>query len=329
MNAETVPLISVIVPVYNVESFLEQCLDSIANQSLTNIEIICVDDGSTDSSAEIIDRFAHQDRRFIAIHKENSGYGKGINTGLEHARGDYVSIVESDDYIDPTMLEKLMDAAKRHGMPDVVKASYWRVCNADTPDQKLIPAFYYHKMQYVDTEFTLDEDSELLFHHPSIWTAIYKRTFLREKAIRMKEVPGAGWVDNPFLIETLAQAQSIVYIDELVYYYREFNVGSSSNVKDPSVIYDRWLEMDDIIKRLKIDSRRILEGHYNRGCAYIEMLDNNFDTKDPSLESHIQQMIERIDYCAVMKSSKILKNYKKALKKHIPLKTRIRNHLSC
>lgn len=326
MNNNT-PLISVIVPIYNVERYLEQCLSSLEAQTLRNIEVLCIDDGSTDSSPRIVDEFAARDERFVAVHKENGGYGKGINTGLDRARGAYVGIVESDDYVTPEMFEHLYSAAERHDFPDIAKASYWRVCHADSPQEELVPAYYYHQVAHVDVPFTLAEDAEFLFHHPSIWTAIYKRDFLTDRNIRMKEVPGAGWVDNPFLIETLAQAESIVYIDELLYCYREFETGSSSNVKDPSVIYERWLDMDDIVKRLHITAPKILEGHYDRGCAYIGMINEGFDTSEPALKENIQKMVDRIDYNAVYRSSKIQQRYKDALQQHVPFKQRMHYRL--
>ena len=89
--------ISIIVPVYNVERYLKECLDSIQNQTLRDIEIICVDDGSTDSSAEILDEYMKSDSRFRVIHKQNEGYGKSMNIGIGMATAPYVGIVESDD----------------------------------------------------------------------------------------------------------------------------------------------------------------------------------------------------------------------------------------
>lgn len=319
------PLISIIVPIYNVERFLRQCLQSIADQTFSAIEVICIDDGSTDGSPAIIDEFAKRDARFIAVHKENGGYGKGINAGLDRARGVYIGIVESDDFVDFDMFRILYRAAEKHGMPDIVKATYWRVCDPDTPREKHVPAFYYHHVAHVNTPFTLDEDAEFLFHHPSIWTAIYKRSFLEQHGIRMMEVPGAAWVDNPFLIETLAQADSIVYIDKPLYFYREFNVGSSSNVKDPSIIYNRWLDMDEIVKRLGITAPRILEGHYNRGCAYIEMLDADFDTSKSPVKEAVEEMLSRIDYNAVLRSRKIPRNFKNAYQSHVPFEERLKH----
>ena len=96
-------LISVVIPVYNAEGFLQECLDSCLNQSYTNIEAIVIDDGSTDRSAAIIDGYARKDSRITAVHKENEGYGKSVNLGIDMAHGECISILEPDDYVVPYM----------------------------------------------------------------------------------------------------------------------------------------------------------------------------------------------------------------------------------
>lgn len=304
--------VTVILPIYNTEKYLEQCLESVCSQTLRHLEIICVDDGSTDRSPQIMDSFAARDSRVTVVHKANGGYGSAVNVGLSRANGDYIAIVEPDDYVDVTMFEKLITCARQHGNPDIVKASYWRVIDADSPTERIEPAYYLHRVQHVDVRFTLDEDAEFLYHHPSIWTAIYRRPFLGEHDIKMHEIPGAGWADNPWLIETLVQARSIVYLDECLYFYREFAAGSSSNVRDPSIIYDRWFDMDDILKKLGVSAPRIIEGHYNRGCAYIDMLVKDFDENDPNIRQAIDRMMSLIDGNVVRTSKKIPWYYKEA-----------------
>ena len=106
--------VSVIVPIYNVEKFLKRCLDSIINQTLKDIEIICVNDGSTDGSAEILDQYKNLDNRIIVLNCKNQGPSVARNTGMKIARGEYVSFVDSDDWIDNDFLEKLYVAAKKH-----------------------------------------------------------------------------------------------------------------------------------------------------------------------------------------------------------------------
>ncbi|MCI2241770.1 glycosyltransferase family 2 protein [Adlercreutzia faecimuris] len=312
----TNPSLSILIPVYNVEPYLRQCLESIVAQAFEDYEVLCVDDGSTDGSGALLDEFCALNERFVVLHKENGGYGAAVNYALDRARGEYVGIVEPDDYLVPNAYELLMDAARQTGSPDIVKGAYWRVLPADADGKcALLPANYLHCVEKVGAPFTLKDDAEFLYHHPSIWSAVYRKDFLVGKGIRMREIPGAGWADNPFLIETLAQAKSIVYVDEPVYCYREFNVGSSSNVKDPSIIWNRWFDMDEILANLGISDPKILEGHYNRGLYYAHMLEEEFGD-DPVARQAITNMVKRMDYNAVTRSSKIGVDLKEVMRRN-------------
>ncbi len=106
-------LISVIVPVYNVVDYLQRCVDSIRNQTYPNLEIILVDDGSTDKSGALAEKMAMEDRRIRVFHKENGGASSARNLGISMAEGDYIGFVDGDDYIEPKMYERLLDAALR------------------------------------------------------------------------------------------------------------------------------------------------------------------------------------------------------------------------
>ena len=107
------PKVSVIIPVYNTEKYLRQCLDSVIHQSLREIEIICVDDGSTDSSARILEKYRAEDARIKMIHQGNAGLSAARNTGLRAARGEYVYFIDSDDYVETNALEFVYKEAKR------------------------------------------------------------------------------------------------------------------------------------------------------------------------------------------------------------------------
>lgn len=306
------PPISIIIPIYNTEKYLEQCLESIVNQTFADFEAICIDDGSTDGSPKIMDAFTATDTRFKVIHKQNAGYGSAVNAGIAHASGTYIGIVEPDDYIEPDMYKTLYEAAEANDLPDIVKGAYWRVLNADSPQQEIKPANYLHRIKTAGRPFKLENDAEFLYHHPSIWTAIYKRSFLDKSEIRMPEIPGAGWADNPWMMETLLEANSIVYMDECLYFYRETIPGSSSLVKDPAIIYNRWLDMDAIIKAHSPVSSNILEGHYNRGCAYLKELSDRFNTNDGEIKKAINRMTVQIDAKIITESDNIRPEYKKA-----------------
>ena len=105
---ETNAMISIIIPVYNVENYLNRCIDSVLSQTYKNLEIILIDDGSTDSSSKICDFYQEKDRRVIAYHKRNEGQGIARNYGIDRSKGEYIMFVDSDDWIDPRMCEKLM-----------------------------------------------------------------------------------------------------------------------------------------------------------------------------------------------------------------------------
>lgn len=122
-------LISVIVPVYNVEKYLRQCLDSLLKQTYKNIEVVMVDDGSKDSSGKICDEYAEKHENFHVVHKENAGLGMARNTGFEHIHGEYVTFLDSDDYLDNNCIEILCDNILKHQV-DMCKGGFKRVENS-------------------------------------------------------------------------------------------------------------------------------------------------------------------------------------------------------
>lgn len=118
-NLASMPLVSVIVPIYKVERYLKECVDSIINQTYKNLEIILVDDGSPDKSGEIADSYAEKDGRVRVIHKENGGLSDARNVGIESAKGEYISLIDSDDYISQYFIEIMMKNAIKY-VTDVV-----------------------------------------------------------------------------------------------------------------------------------------------------------------------------------------------------------------
>ena len=149
--------VSIIVPTYNVEQYLVECMESIVNQTLQDIEIICVDDGSTDNSGKILDDYAQKDNRIKVIHKQNEGYGKAMNIGLDTATGEYIGIVEPDDYVALDMYESLYKIAKENDV-DFVKADYQSFIG-----EKEERTFYYVKLyngekNYYNKVINLQED---------------------------------------------------------------------------------------------------------------------------------------------------------------------------
>lgn len=220
--------VSVIVPVYNVAAYLSKCLDSILNQTLEDIEVICVDDGSTDGSGEILDRYAIQDQRIKVLHRENRGYGATMNAGLDAARGEFIGIVESDDCILPDMYETLYAAAVSEEL-DMVKAEayYWYESLAY---QKRI--HYSHLEPYFNR--VLEDMDRNIFcrFYMNVWAGIYRKDFLDEFGIRFHESPGASYQDNGFWMQTVMYCGRAKWLDQAFYLYRQDNETASVKSKD-------------------------------------------------------------------------------------------------
>ncbi len=304
------PLVSVIVPVYNVEKFLDQALDSIQAQTLADIEIICVNDGSTDGSPEILKKRAALDERVKIINKPNGGYGSACNLGFAEARGTWIAIVEPDDWIAPEMYQAMTDYAASFPMQvDIVKTPYWRIWMPDTDQQRRVNCSYRGRIKPAAQPFKLTDPgvTHLIIHHPSIWSALYRKDFLDRCNIRMREIPGAGWADNPFLAETLCQAESIVYLDEPFYSYREETPEKTASMARGSwqISLDRWHDMMDVYERLGVTDENIRRAHVRRGFTYIGLILEYHDLSEEDVREKILSVFDRMDDDLVFSESNI------------------------
>lgn len=275
MEPDSNNLVSVIVPICNVETYLAQCLESICGQTHENLEIILINDGSTDESLAVMEEFAARDPRVRVIDKPNEGYGATCNRGIDEARGTWVSIIEPDDWIDPDMYEKMTGFADGfEGPVDIVKCPWVNVYEWDDPKTEHDElGFLAGRIPTSQVPFTLAEHPELIQTHPSIWSALYRRDFLNDKHIRFVPYPGAGWADNPFLVETMAQAETIVYLDKAFYHYRsDLPYATLGHTSDEAVArpMNRWIDMTGVLKRLGVTDRGIWEAHYLRGFNYVD-----------------------------------------------------------
>lgn len=240
MNSD--PKVTVLVPVYNVERYLRQCLESLCAQTLHEMEVILLDDGSTDSCAAICDEFAKCDARFRVIHKPNSGYGATMNVGLCEAKGEYIGIVESDDWVEPNMFEELYAMATEQHVP-VVKSNFFEYqTDGESKYQEIIPS------QDKDQCICPAHRSTIFYAQPSIWSALYERKFLLENDIRFLESPGASFQDTSFNLKVWACASDVFLSSRAFYHYRVDNAASS--VKSSGKIFcivDEWEEIERFI----------------------------------------------------------------------------------
>ena len=288
--SEKNPKVSVILPSLNVKPFIEECIESVINQTLENIEIICVDAGSDDGTLEILEEYAAKDHRIKLLHSDKRSYGHQMNLGIDIAKGEYIGIVETDDYIEEDMYESLYELSD-NGSVDIVKSNFYHFygyCELRIDSTKLgLPK----------NEFTVYENANILNGHPSIWTGIYKKSFLKENNIKFIEAPGGGWVDNPFLFETHLNAKSIVYKDKPYYYYRELNPNSSTNqLNDLTLPMKRMLDCLDIFEKYDIKDEGVLHAFYFRIFWHIKDILKKLSLEDQeNVLSYIQLVLKRLD----------------------------------
>lgn len=244
------PKVSIIIPTYNVENYLRECMESVVNQSLHDIEIICINDGSTDGSLKILQEYAQKDDRIVLVDKKNEGYGVGMNTGISLATGEYIGIVEPDDFVPTTMYEELYDAAKQNDL-DFVKADFYRFTkNEETNELNLV---------YNQLDSSGENYNQVIcpFEKPYVtkfimntWSGIYRRQFLEDNHIQHNITPGAAFQDNGFFWQTFIYAKRCMFLNKPFYMNRRDNPNSS--VKNKNKVYCMNIEYDyirDILMR--------------------------------------------------------------------------------
>ncbi len=196
--------VSVIVPVYNVEPYLEQCLDSLVNQTMSEIEIIIVNDGSTDNSQKIIDRYAEKYAQIRAFTKENGGVSDARNYGLEHASGKYIGFIDSDDFVKTDMYEKLYKKAEQ-GHYDIVECDlihYW-------PDHTSVEV----------GERIQDRQKMLMDGRSVVWNRLVNREWLLSTGIKFKK--DKIYEDVEYCLKLIPFIRSMGYVNEGLIYYRQ------------------------------------------------------------------------------------------------------------
>ena len=222
------PDVSVIVPVYNVEKYLNQCITSLLKQTLTNIEIILVDDGSTDSSGRLCDQFGSLDKRIKVLHKNNEGLGMARNSGVSIATGKYIGFVDSDDFVSSKMFEVLYNNAEKYS----ADASYCekvrfydgdRFEEKEKTENKKIEVYTERQMSdYVLHRIGMPPESEKdTLYQTAVWLGIYRKTIIDEKSIEFVSERKLISEDIIFNIDFFLNCGKVIHCHQPLYYYRD------------------------------------------------------------------------------------------------------------
>jgi glycosyltransferase involved in cell wall biosynthesis len=252
------PAVSIIVPIYNVENYLSRCIDSLLCQTLENIEIILIDDGSTDQSGRYADEYSERDARIQVIHKENGGLSSARNAGLEVARGEYVGFVDSDDWVKNNMFEKLYNAAV-HYRSGVAMAGFYRVNETGETEENLtiLNQLCYEDNQVIDDILIpmIGSDSQAkddISIHMCVWKNIYQREVLEKNQIRFLSERQYISEDIIFNIDVFTKIKRASIVNSSLYYY-------SINIQSLTQVYksDRYEKECILYEYLKYKLREV------------------------------------------------------------------------
>ena len=240
-KGNTMPKVSVLMPACNVEKYIRECMDSVVAQTLKDIEIIVVNDGSKDSTPAILDEYAASDSRVRVVHKVNTGYGHSMNVALDLAEGEYIGVIETDDFADPEMFETLYNAAVENDA-DVVKSNYFDYYTTKPEKCRLVDNV--GRVGVTGEVFAPEDHKEIFNVFPSIWSGIYRRQMLEDNHIRFTETPGASYQDTGFAFKVWSSAERVLLMGDAFLHYRRDN--DSSSVNNPGKVFCVCDEIDEI-----------------------------------------------------------------------------------
>ena len=256
-DSDAAPKVSVLIPIYNVAHYLPLALDSAIYQTLEDIEIICINDGSTDNSLDIINEYASKDSRIKVITGENKGYGHAMNQGLDAAKGEYIGIIEPDDFVDVNMYKELYEAAKDNEL-DYVKGDFNRFTHDEYGNIQLV----YNEVAKSKSNYNVvkdpQTDGDVFRYVMNTWSGIYSRKLIENNKIRHNETPGASFQDNGFWFLTLIHSSRIFFINKPFYYNRRDNPDSSVASKEK--VY--CMNEEYALIRKKLDKEPELKEHF-------------------------------------------------------------------
>ncbi len=249
-------LISIIVPVYNVEKYVNRCIESILQQSYKYIEIILIDDGSTDNSGKICDEWAKKDKRIIVIHKKNGGVSSARNLGLDIAKGEYIGFVDSDDYIDERMFELLINKL-------LETESDMCFCNGYYVENTKKAKMNLNYNDISDKRTIMQKMFENNHANFAVWNKLIKKDCLKQLRFNLEI---SIYEDALFNFEYLDRINKIAFVKECLYFYdvsRESSTLHENNIKKKITI------LDSMIKIIKILEKNNIKELYNQQCIFI------------------------------------------------------------
>lgn len=225
-NKTNSPAFSIIVPIYNVEKYLKNCLNSILNQTYTNFELLLIDDGSLDNSGTICDKYAEKDSRIRVFHKKNEGPSRARNLGIDNAKGEYITFVDSDDWIENNLLEECIKIILNNKVEIIKWGYYTEYCNK----QETIVS---DKVYILDSPKTMLYTNDESRYSGFIWNTLYKSSIIKKLHFNVN----LCWCEDHILTyQAFKMCKSMYILNKPLYHYNIRNNNSLSDVKNPYMV---------------------------------------------------------------------------------------------
>jgi len=308
------PLVSVIVPVYKAENFLRKCTDSILNQTMTDFELILVEDGSPDASGALCDAIATEDPRVRVIHKPNGGVSTARNMGMAQATGKYIAFADSDDWFAPDMLKTLVEAAETNGA-DSAGCAHFNVLESGESwaEKPAMPAGIYEKDAIINgivdplVGDRLGKGGEIL--NGFIWRYLFTRSIIVDNAISFE---GAYLEDEIFLVEYFLYAKKLAIVNEPLYYYL-WNSASVTHryMKDYMKTFTGFMaRKEKLVARFGLDARRPQWRESSNWAGLLIAIGNEYAKSNPASLKEKQKKVE--EYVALPQMQQAIRTLKPA-----------------
>ena len=298
------PKVSIVVPVYNVKNYLRECLDSILNQTLSEIEVLCGDGGSDDGSLEILREYEKKDIRVRVISREGSGYGQSVNECMDIAKGEYIGLVESDDVIKKNMYETLYNIAKKNDL-DWIKSDIYHYYSNLPKDQQFVRESITYGKDFYNQVLNPQNDVKPYKTALHTWAGLYKSEFLNRYHIRHHETPGGSYQDVGFHLKTLYYAERVYFIETPFYCWRQDNPNSSIHYNAAKLIeksFNEW-ELNKNYLECYGNTNTWMWGSFNyrRYYSYLWTIEMANELKDKASEYARKELKEAMDDGKVLK----------------------------
>lgn len=293
-------LISIIVPVYNVEEYLERCINSILNQTYKNWEVIFINDGSIDRSLEILKEYKEKDKRIKIIDKKNAGSGAARNEGIASSRGEYIAFLDSDDWYEKNFLEKLYNNLIENNS-DVV------MCNPRIryKDEHIIENINLNIFTRINLLQNPEEILKIL-EMPVIWNKIYKKDVIMKKNIKFPNCSFAE--DVEFLYKVFLNVEKVSKIEEHLYnYYKGDNSLTKKVNKNKELLFKMYIVLDNIEKYVRKNYMEKIEFFYQYKLQFLFSITRNFKDKDLNFKN--KQIIKPLSKITLLRNKKTLVYY--------------------